>query len=113
MKIAVGIIGLVLSMIALLQSCTITGLSGLANDQAVGEAGAMGMVAAFLMFFGGAFSFGIPAVARVLFALGFLASIPARESYPDMWIWGIASAVLGLLLLSVKSSKKDSKPTGK
>jgi hypothetical protein len=111
MKIAVGIIGLALSMIALLQSCAITGLSGLANDQAVGEAGAMGMVTAFLMFFGGAFSFGLPGVARVLFALGFLASIPARESYPDMWVWGIASAGLGGLLLFVKSTKKDSKST--
>jgi len=39
MKIAVGIIALVLSMVALMQFCTITGLSGITNDSAVGEAG--------------------------------------------------------------------------
>lgn len=108
MKIAVGIIALVLSMIALLQSCTITGLSGLANDEQVGQAGALGMLTAILMFFGGAFSFGLPGVARVLFVLGFLASIPAREQFPDMWVWGIASAILAGLLLFVKSPKASS-----
>lgn len=99
MKIAVGIIGLVLSMIALLQSCTITGLSNLANNNSVGEAGALGVLTSLLMFFGGAFSFGLPKVARVMFVLSFVVSIPARKAFPDMWVWGIASLILGLLLL--------------
>lgn len=105
MKIAVGIIALVFSMIALLQSCTIRGLSGMANDEQIGQAGALGMLTATLMFFGGAFSFGLPRVARVLFALGFLASIPARKHFPDMWVWGIACAILAVLLSFVKSAK--------
>ncbi|MBU3262205.1 hypothetical protein KPG71_19495, partial [Roseovarius sp. PS-C2] len=62
MKIAVGIIGITLALIALLQSCTITGLSGISEDQATGEAGAFGMMTAFLMFFGGAFAFGLPRI---------------------------------------------------
>lgn len=103
MKIAVGIIGITLAIIALVQSCTLTGLSNLVEDEASGEAGAMGMLTAFLMFFGGAFAFGVPRVAQVLFVLGFLASIPARENFPDMWLWGIISAVLaGLLFLHKK-----------
>ena len=99
MKMAVGIIGLVFSMIALVQSCTITGLSSLADKQDVGQAGAVGMLTAILMFLGAAFTFGLPKVARVLFALSFFASIPAREHFPDMWIWGIVSAILCVLLL--------------
>lgn len=111
MKIAVGIIGLFLSLIALMQSCTITGLSGLADDQAVGEAGALGMATAILMFFGSAFSFGLPKVARVLFLLAFLVSIPAREAFPDMWVWGVASLILGVLLVFVKTKKPETQTT--
>lgn len=110
MKIAVGIIGLVLSMIALMQSCTITGLSGLAKNTQFGEAGAFGVLTSFLMFFGAAFSFGLPKVARVLFVLGFLASIPARKTFPDMWIWGVACLILGILLMLSRDAR-DRKPS--
>jgi len=102
MKIAVGIIGIALALIALVQSCTITALSGITEDQATGEAGSLGMVTAFLMFFGGAFAFSLPRVAQVFFGLAFLASIPARENFPDMWVWGIVSAVLAGLLFFLK-----------
>ena len=101
MKIAVGIIGLVLSMMALLQSCTLTGISGISGDTSIQQASSLGMLAAILMFFGGAFSFGLPKVARVVFVLSFLASIPARKAFPDMWVWGFASLFLSLLLLFV------------
>ena len=107
MKIAVGVIGLVLSMIALMQSCTITGLSGLANDSTMGNAGSLGVLTAILMFFGAAFSFGLPKVARVLFALSFFVSIPARSAFPDMWIWGFVSLILGLLLMFVTSPPRE------
>lgn len=107
MKIAVGIIALVLSMIALMQSCTVTTLSGLADDVESSGAGALGMMTAILMFFGGAFSFGLPKVARIIFALGFLVSIPARAEYPDMLIWGIASLILGVLLFFIKNKNPE------
>lgn len=94
MKIAVGIIGLVLSMVAFMQSCTIAGLSRLADDETIVEAGTFGMLTAFLMFLGGAFAFGLPRAAQVFFGLSFIASIPAREDFPDMWIWGIVAAIL-------------------
>lgn len=105
MKIAVGIIGIVLSMVAFLQSCTLVGLSNIAREEAVEGAAALGSLTAFFMFLGGAFSFGLPGVARVLFALAFLLSIPARKEFPDMWVWGIASAVLGILLWFVRTKK--------
>lgn len=110
MKIAVGIIGIALALIALMQSCTITGLSGLAEDQAAGEAGALGMLTALLMFFGGAFAFGVPRVAQILFVAAFFVSIPARENFPDMWVWGIISAALAVLLFFHKKSVEGKSP---
>lgn len=108
MKIAVGIIGITLGLIALMQSCTITGLSGIVEDEVTGEAGAMGMITALLMFFGGAFSFGVPRAAQVFFGLAFLVSIPARDNFADMWVWGIISAILaGLLFFHKKPKESD------
>lgn len=107
MKIAVGIIGIFLSLIVLMQSCTITGLSGLTEDELTGQAGAVGMLSALLMFFGGAFAFGLPRVAQFVFLASFLVSIPARKEFPDMFIWGIASLVLAaLLIVAVKKPKE-------
>lgn len=110
MKIAVGIIGIALSVMAFLQSFAVAGLANLAQDENVGQAGSIGVLTAFLIFLGGAFAFGLPKVARVLFVLGFLASIPARSYFPDMLIWGGVSLILGVLLLFVKSPKPQTSP---
>ena len=105
MKIAVGIIAIFLSIIALMQSFTITGLSGLVEDKSMQEAGSFGVLTAFLLFFGGVFSFGLPKVAQVLFVLAFLVSLPAREAFPDMVIWGAVAVVLAFLLRFVAKKK--------
>ena len=72
------------------------------KDEAVLQASSLGMLTALLMFFGAAFAFGLPRVAQVLFGLAFLVSIPARDEYPDMWVWGIVCLVLGCLLFFVR-----------
>jgi hypothetical protein len=104
MKIAVGIIALVLSMMTFLQSCTITGLSGMVEDTATAQAGASGMATGFLMFLGGAFAFGAPRVARVLFVFAFFVSIPAWKDFPDMRVWGIICLILAVLLFFQQKS---------
>lgn len=103
MKIAVGIIGLGFSVVAFLQSFAVAGLARLAQDQKTGQAGSLGVLTAFLIFLGGAFACGLPKAARVLYVLGFIASIPARSTFPDMLIWGVVSLVLGVLLMFVKA----------
>lgn len=112
MKIAVGIIGIFFSLVALLQSCTITGLSSLADNAQVGAAGSMGMLVSLLMFAGGAFAFGIPVVARVLFVLGFLLSLFAKKDFPDMMIWGWLSLALAVLLSFGAKAKGSEKSSG-
>lgn len=112
MKTAVGIIGVGLGLIVLMQACSVTGLSQLAQQQDSAEAGSIGMVVAVLMFLGGAFSFGVPRLATAMFGLAFLASLPARAAFPDMAVWGGVSIVLGLML-SFSQWKKPKPNKGK
>ena len=81
-------------------------LSGLVEDETTFAAGSLGVLTALLMLVGAAFAFSLPRVAQVIFVLAYLCSIPAREDFPDMWVWGIISLVLAVLLLFVKSKKK-------
>ena len=107
MKLAIGIIAIACSFMAFLQSCTVTGLSELAGEQSIQAAGAFGALTAFLMFLGGAFTFGLPGVARVLFFLSALASVPAREEFPDSVLWGGLSLVLCVLLIVFVRKPKE------
>lgn len=98
MRIAVGITGIVLSFVSFLQSGILTFASSFAQEQALGEAGAVGMLMAFLMFLGGAFSFGVPKVALVMFIFTFLLSFVAKDAFPDAAFWGYVNLALGGLL---------------
>ncbi|WP_236764438.1 hypothetical protein [Agrobacterium tumefaciens] len=79
MKIAVGIIGLFLGILVLLQSCAVTAGSGLLNDQATGSAGAVGMLTGVLLVIGGAFSFGLPLVGAIIFLVSALMAFIASS----------------------------------
>ncbi|WP_105381358.1 hypothetical protein [Neorhizobium alkalisoli] len=93
MKIAIGIISLFLGLLVLLQSCTVRTASHMLGDQATSDAGAVGILVGFLFFVGGAFSFGLPAVAMIVFAvaalLGFAAS--AAGSFADLTLWAFVA----------------------
>lgn len=98
MRIAVGIIGLTFSLLALLQSCAVTGLSAAAGMAATQQAGTVGVLMALAMFFGGAFSFALPRVAQIMFSVSFLLSLLAKKEFPDLQIWGWIALALGMLL---------------
>ena len=66
MKIAVGIIGIFLGLLVLMQSCAVTAGSGLLQDKATGGAGAIGMLVGLLFFIAGAFSFALPLVGTIM-----------------------------------------------
>lgn len=112
MRMAAGIIAIGLSLIMLMQSCTITGLSGISEDTGMGEAGALGMGVAIMMFFGGAFVFGLPTVAMVIFLLAFVASLAGKEHFPDMEIWGYVCLVLAALAFFGRRKKHSPKEGG-
>lgn len=114
MKIAVGIIGLFLGLLVLLQSCAVTAGSGLLNDQATGSAGAVGMLTGALLVIGGAFSFGLPLVGAIIFLVSALMAFIASSqgSFGDMSVWGVIALLLAVMgFFTWRSAKrKKSQP---
>ena len=109
MKIAVGIISLMLGLLVMLQSCTIGTASHMLGDQTTSEAGAVGLFAGLLLFFGGAFAFGLPIVSVCLFTLAGLMALLGAAEFPDLTIWAIIAFVLaGLSFFAWRSGKKRS-----
>ena len=97
MKIAIGIIGLTLGLLVLLQSCTVGTASHMIGNEAGGDAGALGILAGLLLFVGGAFAFGLPIVSTVTFTLAGLIAFAGSAEFPDLQIWGFVS--LGMAAL--------------
>ncbi|RVJ77343.1 hypothetical protein [Sinorhizobium medicae] len=109
MKIAIGIISIFLGLLVLLQSCTVGTASHIMGDQATSEAGAVGILVGLLYFIGGAFAFGLPAVAMVVLAfaglLGFAAA--SSESFSDMMVWAVIALILAVgVFFSWRSGRK-------
>lgn len=94
MKIATGIIGIVLGLLTLLQSCLATTAGNLAGKQELSQAGSLGVGAAFLTLFAGAFAFGLPLVAAIVFVLAALMAFMAAGAFPDMGVWGTVDIIL-------------------
>ena len=67
MKIAAGIIGLIIGLLVLLQSCAVATTASLAEIEIGKQEGSVGVFVAFAMFVGGAFAFGLPGSERDLF----------------------------------------------
>jgi hypothetical protein len=79
MKIATGIIAIMLGLLVLLQSCTIGAGSSLLGDQATADAGATGIIAGFFLFVGGAFAFGLPLVGGIILVVAALIAFAGIE----------------------------------
>lgn len=99
MKLATGLIGIFLSLIVMVQACAIYAGGSLASNQSFGEAGAVGVMVGVLLFLGGAFAFGLPLVACVIFTLGGLLAMAISGTFADMWIWGLVSFGLATMAL--------------
>ena len=107
MKIAIGIIGLMLGLLVLLQSCTVGTASHLVGDAASRDAGALGLLAGLLLFVGGAFAFGLPIVSTVTFTLAGLLAFAGSAEFPDLKVWGFASfGMAAMAFFAWRSGKK-------
>src|SRR3954453_19378509 len=105
MRIASLIVGLVLSVVAGLQSLTVYAASSISDSvseksdpSATTSAGAFGLLAVFVMFVAAAFALAKPKAARSIFAVAaVLWMITASVGgFSDGWIWAVASAVLSV-----------------
>lgn len=98
MKLATGIIGMFLGLLILLQSCGVAAGGGLIKDHATSGAGAIGMLVGVLFFIGGAFAFGLPLVATIVFSTAsLLAFLGSQGLYADLKIWSVVSLVLAAM----------------
>ncbi len=107
MKIAIGIIGLMLGFLVLLQSCTVGTASHMLGNEAGSDAGALGILAGLLLFIGGAFAFGLPIVSIVTFTLAGLLAFAGSAEFPDLQVWGFASlGMAAMTFFAWRSGKK-------
>jgi hypothetical protein len=110
MKIATGIIAMLLGLIVLLQSCTFGTASHLVGNQASSDAGAVGIGAGFLIFVGGAFAFALPAVSVFVFAAAGLLALTEAGDFPDLQVWAVFSGILaGMALFGWRSDRKQNR----
>lgn len=99
MKVATGIIGLIVGLLVLLQSCTLTGAASLGQDAAMTEAGQVGMFVGLMFFVGGAFAFGVPLVGAIVFGVAAFFGFAVSGDFDDMGIWAIVAVILAALSL--------------
>ncbi|MDD4359351.1 MAG: hypothetical protein PHV50_02175 [Syntrophaceticus sp.] len=110
MRIASGIISLVLGFAVLFQSCAVAGLGSIVDPDST--IGAVGMLVGFLLLSSGAFSFQLPKVSVVICIIAALfAGIEAMNEFPDMKVW----AVLCLILAAMNyfGARKPKEPISK
>lgn len=96
MRIAAGVISLLLGFGVLFQSCAVSGLGAIvAPDSA---AGAIGMLVGILLLMAGAFAFQLPRVAMVISIIcAGLAFIEASNDFADMNVWAVICLCLAVM----------------
>jgi hypothetical protein len=101
MRIATMVIALALSAFALLESFAVKVEGALVNVVEAKHAASVGIGVAFGLLVGGAFAFGLPAVALVVFALSgaYALSVAGRlyPIFPDLLVFGWACVALALM----------------
>lgn len=110
MKIASGILALVLSVVIFLQSCTVSLGGSILAEEATQQGGSVGIFVALLFLVGGAFAFGVPKVSFVIMLLAGFFGIAAGSTtpYKDMTIWGVIAFILAIMSLIGSRKRKNS-----
>jgi len=98
MRIAVLVIGLVLSIGLFLQSLTAAAGGSLSNDSSMSGAGGAGVLLAFIWIIACALVIPVPRVSVVLFLIGSAIGIGVGAStvFQDLIVWGVVSFFLAV-----------------
>lgn len=106
MRIAAGIISLVIGFAVLFQSCAVAGLGSLVSPDST--TGAIGMLVGFLLLISGAFSFQLPKVSVVICVIAAcFAGLEAMNDFPDMKIWAVICLLLAVMNYFAARKPKD------
>lgn len=107
MRIAAGIISLILGAMILFQSCAVGGLGAIVAPES--KAGALGMFTGFLLLIAGAFAFQLPKVAMIVSVVAAIfAFAESANDFKDMKVWGVFC--LGLAVMEFFAARKPKKP---
>jgi hypothetical protein len=113
MKIASGILSLILGLMISLQSCAV-GIGGsILDEESATQGGSVGFFVALLFFIGGAFSFALPKVSMVVMIIAGFLGIAAGSTtvYSDMTVWGVVALILAVLNYFGSREKKKKEDT--
>jgi len=112
MKIAVGVIGLMFMVLALVQSCVVGVGGSIFGEENLATAGTVGVLSGILFGVGGAFAFKLPKVSIGIFAVITLFTLVTglTTEYKDMIFYGIVAIVL--LVLSILAHKRTLRESG-
>lgn len=113
MKLASGIISLVLGFAILFQSLLVGVGGSIAGETSASQGGSVGILVAFLFMVGGAFAFQVPKVAVVFTGLSGLLGFAAGSTtvFKDMRIWGAFGVILTVINLFNSRKPKRAKQT--
>lgn len=108
MRIAVLVIGLVLTVGLFIQAIVIFGLSDAVNQENTEQAGAVGVLMALMWLVGCGLVIPVPRVSMVVFAVAGLLGFAASGDYPDLAVWGGISIVLAVFCyFGYRGKRKD------
>jgi hypothetical protein len=114
MRIAVLIIGLMLTIGLFIQSLLIAALSDAANSEHDGADGGTGMVMALMWLVACGLVIPFPLVSVVLFAVAGLIGVVSAGplDFPDLAVWGVVSFVLAVFSIfgwrgKIKKERKE------
>jgi hypothetical protein len=97
MRIAVLILGLVLAFGLFIQATIIYGLSDAINQENTEQAGALGVLMAFLWLIAVALVLPLPRISAGVFGFATLFGVGGAADYPDLWIWSGFSVALAVM----------------
>lgn len=106
MKVAAGVVSLVLGAVILFQSCAVVGLGAIVDPKST--TGMMGAGVGVLLMVGGAFAFKLPKVAMVFSVLSGLLALMENADFKDMRIWAIVC--FGIAAMEFFAARKPKTP---
>lgn len=113
LKIAAGILSLVLGCIILFQSCAVGVGGAIFDEESAVQGSSAGMLVGLIFFIGGAFSFALPKVSMVAMIIAGILGIIAGTTtvYSDMTVWGVVALIIAVLNFFAGRKKKAQEDT--
>lgn len=96
MRIAVLVIGLILTIFLFVQSALVTGLSNASGHKETQQSGSFGILMAVIWIVACGLVIPVPRVSMILFAVAALFGFVFSGQFSDLKIWAVVSLVLAL-----------------